>query len=146
VKVDLDHTVVTVSDWERSNAFYRDVLGAEVVPRGPVVAYRFGDRQLNVHGPGFDAFPQPLLPVAPGNSDICFVWEGPIEAAVAHLAACGVAVELGPAPREGARGIGTSVYFRDPDRYIKTSNPVEIGDGRIPPALHLFRAACLTPH
>jgi catechol 2,3-dioxygenase-like lactoylglutathione lyase family enzyme len=115
VKVDLDHTVVTVSDWERSNAFYRDVLGAEVVPRGPVVAYRFGDRQLNVHGPGFDAFPQPLLPVAPGNSDICFVWEGPIEAAVAHLAACGVAVELGPAPREGARGIGTSVYFRDPD-------------------------------
>jgi catechol 2,3-dioxygenase-like lactoylglutathione lyase family enzyme len=146
VKVGLDHTVVTVSDWERSNAFYRDVLGAEVVPRGPVVAYRFGDRQLNVHGPGFDAFPQPLLPVAPGNSDICFVWEGPIEAAVAHLAACGVAVELGPAPREGARGIGTSVYFRDPDRYIKTSNPVEIGDGRIPPALHLFRAACLTPH
>jgi catechol 2,3-dioxygenase-like lactoylglutathione lyase family enzyme len=146
VKVDLDHTVVTVSDWERSNAFYRDVLGAEVVPRGPVVAYRFGDRQLNVHGPGFDAFPQPLLPVAPGNSDICFVWDGPIEAAVAHLAACGVAVELGPAPREGARGIGTSVYFRDPDRYIKTSNPVEIGDGRIPPALHLFRAACLTPH
>jgi catechol 2,3-dioxygenase-like lactoylglutathione lyase family enzyme len=82
VKVDLDHTVVTVSDWERSNAFYRDVLGAEVVPRGPVVAYRFGDRQLNVHGPGFDAFPQPLLPVAPGNSDICFVWDGPIEAAV----------------------------------------------------------------
>ena len=60
VNVDLDHTVVTVSDWERSNAFYRDVLGAEVVPRGPVVAYRFGDRQLNVHGPGFDAFPLPL--------------------------------------------------------------------------------------
>ena len=59
MKVDLDHTVVTVSDWERSNAFYRDVLGAEVVPRGPVVAYRFGDRQLNVHGPGFDAFPLP---------------------------------------------------------------------------------------
>ncbi|HEV8452137.1 MAG TPA: VOC family protein [Gaiellales bacterium] len=115
MKVDLDHTVVTVSDWERSNAFYRDVLGAEVVPRGPVVAYRFGDRQLNVHGPGFDAFPQPLQPVAPGNSDICFVCDGPIEAAAAHLAACGVAVEVGPVQRDGARGIGTSVYFRDPD-------------------------------
>ena len=50
MRVDLDHTVVTVTDWERSNAFYRDVLGAEVVPRGPVVAYRFGDRQLNVPG------------------------------------------------------------------------------------------------
>jgi len=34
VNVDPDHTVVTVTDWERSNAFYRDVLGAEVVPRG----------------------------------------------------------------------------------------------------------------
>ena len=28
MNVDLDHTVVTVSDWKRSNAFYRDVLGA----------------------------------------------------------------------------------------------------------------------
>jgi catechol 2,3-dioxygenase-like lactoylglutathione lyase family enzyme len=27
--VRLDHCVVHVSDWERSNAFYRDVLGAE---------------------------------------------------------------------------------------------------------------------
>jgi catechol 2,3-dioxygenase-like lactoylglutathione lyase family enzyme len=115
VNVDLDHTVVTVSDWERSNAFYREVLGAEVVPRGPVVAYRFGDRQLNVHGPGFDGFPQPLQPVTPGNSDICFVWDGPIDAAVAHLAARGVDVELGPVQRDGACGIGTSVYFRDPD-------------------------------
>ena len=93
MNVDLDHTVVTVSDWERSNAFYRDVLGAEVVPRGPVVAYRFGDRQLNVHGPGFDAFPLPLHEGPAGSSDICFVWDGPIEAAVAHLAARGVSVE-----------------------------------------------------
>ena len=115
MNVDLDHTVVTISDWERSNAFYRDVLGAEVVPRGPVVAYRFGDRQLNVHGPGFDAFPLPRHESPAGSSDICFVWDGPIEAAVAHLAACGVDVELGPVQRDGARGIGTSVYFRDPD-------------------------------
>ena len=114
MNVDLDHTVVTVSDWERSNAFYRDVLGAEVVPRGPVVAYRFGDRQLNVHGPGFDAFPLPLHESPAGSSDICFVWDGPIEAAVAHLAACGVAVELGPVQRDGARGIGTSVYSATP--------------------------------
>ncbi len=27
--------VIHVSDWERSNTFYRDVLGAEIVPRGP---------------------------------------------------------------------------------------------------------------
>jgi len=115
VKLDLDHTVVTVTDWERSNAFYRDVLGAEVVPRGPVVAYRFGERQLNVHGPGFDAYPEPVRPVEPGNSDICFTWDGPIDGAVAHLTGHGVEVEVGPVPRDGARGAGTSVYFRDPD-------------------------------
>jgi len=115
VRVELDHTVIAVTDWERSTAFYRDVLGAEVVPRGPVVAFRFGDRQLNVHGPGFDAFPEPVRPVEPGNSDLCFVWDGPVEAAVEHLAAQGVEVEVGPVERHGARGTGTSVYFRDPD-------------------------------
>ena len=31
--VKLDHCVVHVSDWERSNAFYRDVLGAELIRR-----------------------------------------------------------------------------------------------------------------
>jgi catechol 2,3-dioxygenase-like lactoylglutathione lyase family enzyme len=25
----LDHVVIAVSDWERSNAFYADVVGAE---------------------------------------------------------------------------------------------------------------------
>jgi catechol 2,3-dioxygenase-like lactoylglutathione lyase family enzyme len=115
VRVELDHTVIAVTDWEQSTAFYRDVLGAEVVPRGPVVAFRFGNRQLNVHGPGFDAFPEPARPVAPGNSDLCFVWDGPVEAAIEHLAAHGVEVEVGPVPRDGACGRGTSVYFRDPD-------------------------------
>ena len=35
--------------------------------------------------------------------------------AAAHLARCGVTVELGPVERVGAKGSGTSVYFRDPD-------------------------------
>ena len=51
----------------------------------------------------------------PGNSDLCFRWDGPIEDAVSHLAGHDVEVELGPVPREGAGGAGTSVYFRDPD-------------------------------
>ena len=29
----LDHCVIHVTDWARSNAFYRDVLGAELVAR-----------------------------------------------------------------------------------------------------------------
>jgi catechol 2,3-dioxygenase-like lactoylglutathione lyase family enzyme len=113
--VKLDHCVIHVSDWERSNAFYRDVLGAELIPRGAGWAYRFGATQLNCHGPGVDAAPVARLPVQPGNSDLCFVWPGPIETAAAHLERYGVAVELGPVPRHGARDAGVSVYFRDPD-------------------------------
>jgi catechol-2,3-dioxygenase len=30
----LDHCVIHVSDWDRSNAFYRDVLGADLIDRG----------------------------------------------------------------------------------------------------------------
>jgi catechol 2,3-dioxygenase-like lactoylglutathione lyase family enzyme len=112
----LDHVVIAVSDWERSNRFYRDVLGAEVIEldKGRF-AYRFGEQQLNVHGPGSEPHPRAADPVRPGNSDLCFVWEGPIDGAVEHLAERGVEVELGPVGRLGARGPGTSVYFRDPD-------------------------------
>jgi catechol 2,3-dioxygenase-like lactoylglutathione lyase family enzyme len=108
--------VIAVTDWERSNHFYRDVLGAELVEldKGRF-AYRFGEQQLNVHGPGSEPHPRAADPVRPGNSDLCFVWEGPIEAAVEHLDGCGVEVELGPVERTGAGGSGTSVYFRDPD-------------------------------
>jgi catechol 2,3-dioxygenase-like lactoylglutathione lyase family enzyme len=113
--IKLDHCVVHVSDWERSNAFYRDVLGAEVVPRPVGFAYRFGDTQLNLHGPGFKPAEVARLPVQPGNSDLCFEWKGAIADAIAHLARCGVAVERGPMERFGARGSGTSIYFRDPD-------------------------------
>jgi catechol 2,3-dioxygenase-like lactoylglutathione lyase family enzyme len=86
----LDHCVIHVTDWERSNAFYTAVLGAELVARPAGYAYRFGDKQLNVHGPGVKPAEVARLPVAPGNSDLCFEWIG-------------------------AKGAGTSVYFRDPD-------------------------------
>ena len=113
--VTFDHCVAHVSDWERSNAFYRDVMGAEIVPRGAGFAYRFGAVQLNLHGPGVTAEPVARLPVRPGNSDLCFRWHGPIDAAVAHLERQGVAIECGPVERNGAAGRGISVYFRDPD-------------------------------
>jgi catechol 2,3-dioxygenase-like lactoylglutathione lyase family enzyme len=112
----LDHCVIAVSDWERSNRFYADVVGAELVEldKGRW-AYRLGAQQLNVHGPGSGVFPRAVDPVRPGNSDLCFVWSGPIEAAADHLRSKGVEVELGPVDRLGAGGQGRSVYFRDPD-------------------------------
>jgi catechol 2,3-dioxygenase-like lactoylglutathione lyase family enzyme len=113
----LDHCVIAVSDWEVSNAFYRDVVGADVVPSGAGrVAYRIGDQQLNVHGPGVDAGTLVARDrVRPGNSDLCLVWPGPIEEAIGHLERHGVEIEAGPVTRHGAKGAGTSVYFRDPD-------------------------------
>jgi catechol 2,3-dioxygenase-like lactoylglutathione lyase family enzyme len=113
----LDHVVIAVSDWERSNAFYRDVLGVEGVELDlGRNAYRLpGGQQLNVHGPGATPHPRAADPVRPGNSDLCFVWDGTVADAVEHLRSRGVEVELGPVARHGARGLGTSVYFRDPD-------------------------------
>jgi len=114
-QIKLDHVVIHVSSWERSNAFYRDVLGAELIARGAGWAYRIGSHQLNLHGPGVQATPVARIPVPPGGSDLCFEWSGPIAGAQEHLTRNGIAVEVGPAPRFGARGHGTSVYFRDPD-------------------------------
>ena len=113
--VKLDHCVLHVSSWKRSNSFYQDVLGAELIAVGSGWAYRFGREQLNLHGPGVVGTPVARIPVPPGGSDLCFEWPGPIGAAVEHLARHGIAVELGPVERFGARGAGRSVYFRDPD-------------------------------
>lgn len=84
------------------------------LPRGRK-AYRFGEQQLNVHMPGSTPEPVARTRITPGNSDLCFVWDGPIDGAVAYLRSKGVEIELGPVPRTGAGGDGTSVYFRDPD-------------------------------
>jgi catechol 2,3-dioxygenase-like lactoylglutathione lyase family enzyme len=111
----LDHCVIHVSDWARSNRFYSEVMGAELVQRPVGWAYRFGGTQLNVHGPGVQPTEVARLPVLPGNSDLCFEWAGPIADAIAHLKTHSVAIEAGPMQRFGAKGAGTSVYFRDPD-------------------------------
>jgi len=121
--------VITVSDWTRSNSFYRDVLGAELVPVGGGWMYRFGDTQLNLHGPGGEYEPNAAVPVPAGGSDLCFEWPGEVGEAVEHLGHCGVEVELGPVARFGARGWGTSVYFRDPDGSLLELISYAAGDG-----------------
>jgi catechol 2,3-dioxygenase-like lactoylglutathione lyase family enzyme len=115
VSARLDHVVIAVSDRGRSDAFYRDVVGADVVEQDGRAFYRIGEQQLNVHAAGVAPAAVARIPIAPGNSDLCFEWPGPIVDAIAHLEGKRVVVEKGPLLRHGARGRGTSVYFRDPD-------------------------------
>src|SRR5262249_1683247 len=108
----LDHVRIPGSDWGRSNGVYPGVPRAGAGERGDGYAYRFGDQQLNVHGPGLEPSIVARDPVRPGNSDLCFVWSGTADQAVEHLRSRGVEIELGPVERPGARGVGMSVYFR----------------------------------
>ena len=91
------------------------MLAAEIVQRDEWFGfYVFDDWQLNVDGPGFEGL-NAWLPVQPGNSELCFRWDGPIEEAVEHLERLGVPIEAGPSSAEFPRGRITSVYFRDPE-------------------------------
>jgi len=118
----LDHVAITVADVERTLAFYRRALGAVVLyedlwraGRIPVVILQLGASRLSVHGAAQPAKPHARAPTA-GSADLCFRWDGPLDAAAAQLAAAGVAVEEGPVPRPAADGkAGASLYFRDPD-------------------------------
>lgn len=101
--------------WERSNYFYGEILGAELISVGSGWSYRFGSTQLNCHGPSVHGTPVAIKPVMPGDSDLCFIWPSKIEDAIQHLNQHDIDVEVGPVPRFGVHGHGTSIYYRDPD-------------------------------
>jgi catechol 2,3-dioxygenase-like lactoylglutathione lyase family enzyme len=119
----LDHLVLTVRDIERSIAFYVDVLGMRALTFGDNRrALVFGEQKINLHPTEAPIAPHAAQPT-PGSADLCFITQTPIAEVVEHLAAHGVEVEAGPAPRTGARGPIVSVYFRDPDdNLIEVSN------------------------
>lgn len=111
----IDHFVLTVASIEATCAFYRDVLGMEVVTfAGGRRALAFGAQKINLHEAGREFEPKAARPVA-GSGDFCLIAETPLEEVIAHLQDRGVTIEEGPVPRTGATGPIRSVYFRDPD-------------------------------
>jgi catechol 2,3-dioxygenase-like lactoylglutathione lyase family enzyme len=123
VKVDaLDHLVINVCDVDRSAAWYSRILGMEirVFDPGHGKAVRtslvFGNQKINVRPLGADKVEWFTADhEAAGSDDLCFLTSSTPEQVVAHLEACGVAIEEGPVMKQGARGALRSVYCRDPD-------------------------------
>jgi catechol 2,3-dioxygenase-like lactoylglutathione lyase family enzyme len=123
VKVNaLDHLVINVRDVARSAEWYRKILGMEIrmfdpgngsPPRTSLI---FGNQKINVRPRDADKVEWFTADhEAAGSDDLCFLTAATPEQVVAHLKAHGVAIEDGPGPRLGARGMLRSVYCRDPD-------------------------------
>jgi catechol 2,3-dioxygenase-like lactoylglutathione lyase family enzyme len=111
----IDHLVLTVRSLEATLGFYERVLGfAREVQPGRPTALKFGRQKINVHEMGKTFEPRAASPT-PGAGDFCLITLRPIDEVIAHLKACGVAIEVGPVARNGAEGPMISVYFRDPD-------------------------------
>ncbi|MBZ9741140.1 MULTISPECIES: VOC family protein [unclassified Mesorhizobium] len=114
----IDHFVLTVRSVEQTCDFYRRVLGMRRLdqPNRPT-ALLFGSQKINLHEVGRTFEPKAKTPM-PGSGDFCLVAAEPLDEIQASLAANGVAIEVGPVERIGARGPMISVYFRDPDENL----------------------------
>jgi catechol 2,3-dioxygenase-like lactoylglutathione lyase family enzyme len=118
----LDHLVINVADVAQSAEWYRNVLGMEIrvfdpgpgkTPRTSLV---FGQQKINVRPIGADKVEWFTADhEAAGSDDLCFLTRATPAEVVAHLRACGVAIEEGPVRKQGAQGTLVSVYCRDPD-------------------------------
>src|SRR5882757_7390965 len=119
----IDHFVLTVRSVEATCAFYQRVLGLKRLdePERPT-ALLFGSQKINLHEVGRTFEPKARTPT-PGSGDFCLVAARPLAEICASLEANGVAIEVGPVERTGARGTMMSVYFRDPD-----GNLVEVSE------------------
>jgi catechol 2,3-dioxygenase-like lactoylglutathione lyase family enzyme len=118
----LDHLVLTVANIDASVAFYTSRLGMELITFGNRKALRFGEQKINLHQSGMEFEPKAVRPT-PGSADLCFITKTPLEQVISHLKARDCAIELGPVPRDGARGEMLSIYLRDPDlNLIEISN------------------------
>ena len=125
----IDHFVLTVASLDATCDFYRGVLGLKRIDTpGRPTALEVGRQKINVHQRDHTFEPKAERPT-PGAGDFCLITDRPLDALLARLEREGVAVELGPVARNGARGAMMSVYFRDPDmNLVEVSRYGEAGE------------------
>lgn len=121
----IDHVVLTVRDLEQTLSFYERALGMTPMTFGDGrIALAFGDQKLNLHEAGREFEPKAAAPT-PGSLDLCLLTDTPLDEVTEHLAGVGVAIELGPVEKTGARRALRSLYLRDPDgNLIEISNEI----------------------
>ena len=128
----IDHIVINVRDVEVSAAWYQRVLGMtrEQFAReahAPRTALKFGAQKINlrpVSASQHDWFTAAVA--SPETQDLCFLTRTTPPDVIAHLQQSGIAIELGPTEKTGARGTLLSVYCRDPD-----GNLIEIASYKV---------------
>jgi catechol 2,3-dioxygenase-like lactoylglutathione lyase family enzyme len=118
----LDHLVINVADVGRSAEWYRKVLGMEIKVfdpgqgKTPRTSLMFGNQKINVRPRDADKVEWFTADhETAGSDDLCFLTSAAPGEVIAHLQACGVAIEEGPVAKQGARGTLRSVCCRDPD-------------------------------
>lgn len=111
----IDHVTIYAADIDETCDFYSEVFGADVRPTedGPT-ALEFDTVKINVHPAGDEFEPHAASPDT-GTADFCLTTTLSAPAVEQHLEDRGVAIEVGPVERVGARGAMDSVYIRDPD-------------------------------
>ncbi len=116
--VAIDHVSLPLEDPEAMVRFYR-ALGFDVDEGRAVVCVHVGAQMINFHRPEVwrrEAFTLRAGAAVPPCGDLCFVWEGGVEAIVGLLGEHDIPIEEGPVDRIGGRRTdASSVYARDPD-------------------------------
>lgn len=113
-----DHVALPMQNTDAMLSFYR-ALGFSMRENPNAVSVFVGNQMINFHRPGFwqsGSFTLRAAAARPPCGDLCFVWDGTLEAIRGLLTRVGAAIEVGPVERPGGRqAAGTSVYTRDPD-------------------------------
>jgi catechol 2,3-dioxygenase-like lactoylglutathione lyase family enzyme len=120
----IDHLVMTVENVDVTVNWYLRVLGIKSAAFGEGRKALLLDKQkINLHQKGQEFEPKALA-ATPGSLDLCLISATPLTQLMEHLKKERVAIEKGPIKRNGATGLITSIYIRDPDKnLLELANP-----------------------